>query len=120
MTNLRDTVQTADWKNEKHVPVLEATKNEDGTYLVTAEVGKEIAHPNTFEHYISWIKVYYLAEGAKLPVEIASTQFTAHGEAEAFTHPKVAVNFKAEKGGKLLAQSYCNIHGLWESSLELN
>ena len=48
MTYLKETVQTADWKNEKHSPVLEAVKNEDGSLTVTAEVGKEISHPNTF------------------------------------------------------------------------
>ncbi len=119
MTYLKETVQTADWKNEKHSPVLEAVKNEDGSLTVTAEVGKEISHPNTLEHHISWIKVYYLPEGAKLPIEIASANFTAHGESDTFTEPKVIVNFKADKKGSILAQSYCNIHGLWESTLDL-
>lgn len=117
MTFLKDTVQTGDWKGEKHVPVLSVEKNGEN-FLITAEVGKEIAHPNTLEHHIAWIKVYYQADGSK-PVEIASTNFSAHGESNALTNPKVVVSLKATEGGKLYAQSYCNIHGLWESELDL-
>jgi superoxide reductase len=116
---LTETVQSGDWKNEKHVPELEYKELGENTYEVVAEVGKEIAHPNTFEHHIAWVKVFFIAEGSKLPVEIASYQAAAHGESEIFTAPKAVATFKTEKKGTLLALSYCNIHGLWENSLEL-
>lgn len=119
MTFLKDTVQTGDWKGEKHVPAItvECAKREE--VKVRVKVGEEIAHPNTLEHHIVWIKLYYLAEGAQLPVQVADFNFSAHGESEAFTEPQGIAVFKAEKNGKLFAQSYCNIHGLWESEADL-
>lgn len=47
------------------------------------EVGKDIAHPNTTEHHISWIKLYYVEEGTTLPYEVARLEFNVHGEAAA-------------------------------------
>ncbi|MDD7463293.1 MAG: class II SORL domain-containing protein [Anaerococcus sp.] len=117
---LTETVQSGDWKNEKHVPELEYKELGENKYEVSATVGKEIAHPNTLEHHIGWIKVYFLAEGEKLPVEIASYDFKAHGEKDLYTDPKAVTTFTTEKKGTLYALSYCNIHGLWENSLELN
>ena len=119
MTLLKDTVQSGDWKGEKHVPAITILSAKRDEVVVKVRVGEEIAHPNTFEHNIKWIKLFYLPEGAKLPIQVADFSFTAHGEGESFTDPQGVATFKAEKNGKLLAQSYCNIHGLWEDSLDL-
>lgn len=119
MTFLKDTVQTGDWKGEKHVPTITVLSAKKEEVVVKVRVGEEIPHPNTFEHNIQWIKLYYLPEGAKLPIQIADFSFTSHGEGENFTDPQGVATFKAEKNGKLLAQSYCNIHGLWENELDL-
>ena len=45
--------KTADWKTEKHVPVIDI--EESG---VRVTVGKEIAHPNTVEHHIAWLELF--------------------------------------------------------------
>ncbi|MGO3018803.1 MAG: desulfoferrodoxin family protein [Anaerococcus sp.] len=116
---LTETVQSGDWKNEKHVPELDVKELGENKYEVCATVGKEIPHPNTLEHHIGWIKVFFLAEGEKLPVEIAGYSCQAHGESELYTEPKAVTTFTTEKKGTLYALSYCNIHGLWENSLEL-
>ncbi|MBS6920618.1 MULTISPECIES: desulfoferrodoxin family protein [Anaerococcus] len=116
---LTQTVQSGDWKNEKHVPELEYKELGEGKYEVSAFVGKEIAHPNTLEHHIVWIKVFFVPEGGKLPVEVANYNFSAHGESEIYTTPKAVSEFKSDKKGTLFALSYCNIHGLWENSLEI-
>lgn len=119
MTLLKDTVQIGDWKGEKHVPAITILSAKRDEVVVKVRVGEEIAHPNTFEHNIKWIKLFYLPEGAKLPIQVADFSFTAHGEGESFTDPQGVATFKAEKNGKLLAQSFCNIHGLWESAQDL-
>ena len=121
MANLSSLYQSGDWKGEKHVPVINAPANVKKGELVEVNVniGEEIAHPNTFEHYISWIKVYFKPEGGNFPVEVGSYDFAAHGEYDVFTEPSVSLKFKAEKSGTILATSYCNIHGLWENSQEL-
>lgn len=116
---LTQTIQSGDWKNEKHVPEIECKDLGEGKYQVSASVGSEIEHPNTLEHHIAWIKVLFVPEGGKLPIEIASYKFSAHGESEVYSIPKAIGEFKSDKKGTLLALSYCNLHGLWENSLEI-
>ena len=43
---LGELFQSADWKQEKHSPVIEVEKIE-GLVKVRVSVGKEIPHPNT-------------------------------------------------------------------------
>ncbi len=121
MKSLGNLLQSGDWKGEKHVPVIHAPeKAAVGEFVeVKVLVGEEIPHPNTFEHYISWVKVYFQPEGHKFPIEIGDFDFTAHGESELLTDPFVALKFKATASGTIFAESYCNIHGLWENSVEL-
>ncbi|SHF03038.1 class II SORL domain-containing protein [Alkalibacter saccharofermentans] len=119
MSNLTATVQSGDWKSEKHVPVIKAPESvkKDESFIVTAVVGEEIAHPNTFEHYIKWIKVFFKPESGKFPVEVASVDFDAHGESGILTDFCANVSIKIQESGELMAMSYCNIHGLWENSV---
>jgi len=128
MAELKDLLQSADWKKEKHVPVIESpekiTKGE--AVSVKASVGKEIAHPNTTIHHIRWIEVYFLPNGEKFPYQIGRFEFSSHGESTlgadtstVYTAPEVSLKFKAEKSGVILASSYCNIHGLWQSSKDI-
>lgn len=128
MPELKDVLQSADWKLEKHVPVIEAQdKLKKGEFSkITVSVGKQIPHPNTTEHHIRWITLYFLPEGEKFPYELARVEFNAHGESAqgpntstVFTHPEVTVSFKTDKPGTLLSSSYCNIHGLWQSVKEV-
>lgn len=128
MTDFKDLFQTADWKAEKHVPVIEAAdKIRKGDLLeVAVTVGKEIPHPNTAEHHIRWIEVHFLAEAEKFPYQIVRFEFCAHGESvqgpntsSIFTHPVAYCKFKTDKPGTIFASSYCNIHGLWKNSKEL-
>lgn len=113
--------QSGDWKGEKHVPVIHLPENiKKGEYFdIKVLIGEEIPHPNEFEHYIAWIKVYFHADGAKFPVEIGTVNFSAHGEFDLYTDYNATLRFKTEKPGKVYATSYCNIHGLWENSSEL-
>jgi superoxide reductase len=128
MTSIKELYQSADWKTEKHVPVIEApTKVKKGECIpIKVMVGKEIAHPNTSEHHIRWIELYFHAQGEKFPVQIGRTEFTAHGEAVlgpdksgVYTCFEASLCFKTEKPGVLLASAYCNIHGLWQNAVEL-
>jgi superoxide reductase len=128
MSSLKDLIQTNDWKAEKHVPVIEAMdkikKGEAVKIIIT--VGKEIAHPNTTEHHIRWVEVYFKPSGEKFPYQLARVEFTAHGESvqgpntsSVFTQAQITVTVKTEKSGTIFASAYCNIHGLWENSKEL-
>jgi superoxide reductase len=128
MADLKDLFQSADWKAEKHVPVIEAPeKVKQGEFFkITVSVGKEIPHPNKTEHFISWIGVYFQPQGEKYPYQIAKAEFAAHGASingpdtsTVYTYPEMSVTFKTDKPGMIYASSYCNIHGLWQSSKEL-
>ena len=120
--------QTADWKAEKHVPVIDAPDTVKKGELIKIEVtvGKEIPHPNTTNHHIRWIKLVFLPEGEKFAYDIGQTFFNAHGESvkgpdtsTIYTEPHAIFAFKTEKPGKLIAFSFCNIHGMWKSEKEL-
>ena len=117
--------QTDDWKNEKHVPVLDCpdTVAADQMFEVRAAVGKEVSHPNTTEHHIRWIQLFFKPDGAKFAYQIGNFEFTAHGESTdgadqgpVYTNHTVTSEIKTKLPGTLIAASYCNIHGFWQSS----
>ena len=121
--------KSADFKTEKHVPVIEIKssikKAEDIDLNIT--VGKEIPHPNKTEHHINWIELYFLAKDSSNPIQLGRFEFSSHGASadgsdtsSVYSSPTVTTSFKTEKEGTLIATSYCNIHGLWQSSIEIN
>ena len=66
--------RTGNLKGEKHVPVIDVEEREQERY-VKVSVGKEIPHPNTPEHYIGWIELYFKAEGREFPVMVDKAAF---------------------------------------------
>lgn len=118
-------IQTADWKTEKHVPVIECPDQvkADEMFEVKVSIGKEVAHPNTTEHHIRWINFFFKPEGDKFAYQVASCEFSAHGESvegpdkgPVHTHHGATITMKTTKPGILFATSSCNIHGFWENS----
>ena len=125
MDSFKALFQSADWKTEKHSPVIEAQdKVKKGTPVsVRVSVGKQISHPNTTAHHIRWIGVYFKPDGSKFVYQIGRYEFSAHGASvegadtsTVYSRPEVETVFTTEKSGVVYASSYCNIHGLWESS----
>jgi len=125
---LADKIQHDDWKKEKHVPVIDCPDKvkADELFAVKVAVGKEIAHPNTTEHHIRWINLYFHPEGDKFTYDVGRFEFNAHGEAAAgpnqgpvYTDHQGSASMKLSKAGTLYALSFCNIHGLWESAKEI-
>lgn len=128
MAQIGDFYQAADWKQEKHAPVIDAPDSVSAgdKFVIKAEIGKEIAHPNTTEHHIRWIKLYFKPTEDKFIYELGSYNFNAHGEAvkganegPCYTEPQLSTTISLKQSGTLYATSYCNIHGLWESSKEI-
>src|SRR5512137_713334 len=123
-----DHVGKADWKKEKHVPVIDCPDKvkADEMFEIKLTIGKEIPHPNTTAHHIRWVALYFHPDGEKFSYQVARTEFTAHGEAlegpdmsSVYTHSTSSVWMKTKKPGTLYAVSLCNIHGLWESEKKL-
>ena len=75
---VHDYIKSGDFATEKHVPVIETvdTVKAGETFHVTLSVGKDIAHPNTVEHHIEWIKLYFVAEGTQLHLKLALSSST--------------------------------------------
>jgi superoxide reductase len=86
---------TVDASKEKHVPVIEQTS--DG---ILVKVGS-VEHPMEEKHYIMWIELNVDGKVYK--------QFLKPGD-------KPQALFKVD-GKVLYAREYCNLHGLWKSSL---
>ena len=84
--------QKADYKTEKHVPVIE--KTDDG-YKIT--VGSTL-HPMVDDHYIEWIEII---DDNKI-----YRQYLKPGD------EPIAVFCK--KADNIYAREYCNKHGLWK------
>jgi superoxide reductase len=125
MAKIGELYQTADWKAEKHVPVIECPDQvkKNAMFEVKVTLGKEIAHPNTTEHHIRWIQLFFKPEGDKFSYQVGEFAFTAHGESvegpntgPVYTNHSVIASCKLQKSGTLFATSLCNIHGLWENS----
>ncbi len=78
---------------EKHVPVIEKTKNG-----FEVKVGA-IEHPMEEKHYIEWIEL--IADGTSY------RKFLKPGE-----KPEAEFEVKAKNAW---AREYCNLHGLWKN-----
>ena len=90
--------QTAEFKFEKHVPYPEARDN--GMHV---SVGKEMPHPMTEEHHIEWIEV--------INGPYVNRKYLKPGE-----KPEADFYVPLQKG--MVVREYCNIHGLWEYTVE--
>lgn len=128
MNMISELIQRADWQKEKHVPVIESpeTVKAGEFFPVKVTLGKAVAHPNTTEHHIRWIALYFHPEGEKAPYQVGHFEFTAHGESikgpnegPVYTNHEAVATLKISKSGQLLALAYCNIHGVWESARDI-
>lgn len=85
--------KTADFKTEKHVPVI--TAEGSGVKVVVGST----PHPMAAEHYVMWIEVI---DGAYV-----YRKYLQPGEA-------AEAVFNIPYSENLIAREYCNLHGLWE------
>lgn len=91
----------ADDFTKKHTPMITAAR--DGEKVtVTVEVGKDIAHPNGNDHYITCIELYHEM------APIARFDFLP-GVAD----PKVSVVCALPEGATVTATEHCNLHGIF-------
>ena len=128
MKKLGEHFQEADWKKEKHVPVIECPDRvTSGTFFdVKVSLGKEIAHPNTTEHHIRWIQIFFQPEDEKFTYHVGTFEFCSHGESvdgpntgSVYTNHSATASMKITKPGTIYALAFCNIHGMWESAKDV-
>ncbi len=100
---------------EKHVPQIEVFKGEGkgGKDIVKVLVGKDVPHPNTVEHHIVWAQLM----GVKPTGQVIDLGKATFGPS--FTEPSACFHVPLNEFKSLIAISYCNIHGIWENSMDL-
>ena len=101
-------------KVETHTPKIEAPdKVKAGEeYEVKISVGP---HPNTVQHSIRYVKLYFREEGRAFnPIHLATIILEPE-----YAEPKISLKLKLKKSGTLYAVEYCNLHGLWEARKEI-
>lgn len=85
--------QTADFANEKHVPVVEKTEN--GIKVIVGST----AHPMAEDHYIEWI-------------EVINGSWINRKQLQPGDKPEA--EFYVPYSEDLIVREYCNKHGLWK------
>ena len=98
---------------DRHSPFIhcEAKAKKGEMFQVTVKMGNEYSHPDDFDHYISNIRLY----NRETKLTDAAFLAGALGGQGAKGHQTVTFNIILEKNAKLVAQSYCTKHGVWES-----
>jgi superoxide reductase len=101
-------------KRESHTPKIEIPKDVklNETFEIKVSVGP---HPNTLEHSIKWIEIYFSEEGRAFnPLMLSRVDLVP-----IVSEPVVAIKVKLQKKGVIHALEYCNLHGLWSDKKEL-
>lgn len=96
---------------QKHLPAITAPEKvkRDEVFEVTIEVGKYKSHPNEPAHFIEWVELY---SGDTFLYRVSLSG--------SLSMPKVTIPLKLTHAhGPLKAWAKCNLHGLWESSKEI-
>jgi len=88
----------SDEGQEKHLPVVEETKNG-----VKISVGST-THPMEEEHYIMWIEIWGKNNNC------LARQYLKPGD-------KPEAQFNRQKSEIAFVRELCNVHGLWKGSL---
>ncbi len=104
-------VDTATDLEKKHLPIITAPRRaRKGEFFeITVEVGKLLRHPTEPGHFIQFIELY------AGDTYLARMDFTGKT-----TYPIMKASVALEhQHGKLRAFARCNLHGTWESSLDI-
>jgi superoxide reductase len=101
-------------KRESHTPRIEipAKVKAGEAFEIRVSVGP---HPNTVEHSIRWIEIYFYEVGRAFnPLMLSRAEF-----APVLSEPAVTIKVKLQKEGVIHAMEYCNLHGLWSNKEEI-
>ena len=111
---IKNFFKNVDEGKEKHLPGIEIKECVTcGELGVTIQVGKEVIHPATPEHFIQTITLYGVTAENKIK------QLTQFNLGQENTLARVRTTIKQGLFVQLIATSYCNLHGLWENFIEL-
>ena len=78
-------------------------------FKVNVKIGDQYQHPDDPDHFISWIQLW---SGEKM---LAQANFTEGAQGNIPGNLEVDFYIIPQKNLKLIAQSFCTKHGLWQS-----
>jgi len=97
---------------QKHLPVIEVPGEIKSEQFFNAKVKVgEIEHPNENGHFIQWIELY-----------VSDVYLGRFDFAPIMTKPEITVPLSIAHGNRktvLRAVLRCNLHGMWESTKEI-
>lgn len=96
---------------DRHSPFIHTAKTaKAGEKLeVKVRMGNEYQHPDDFDHYISSMELW---DGETL---LGKTEYFAGSQSNKPSNQEVSFFIVPQKNLKLIAQSVCTKHGLWQS-----
>ena len=93
----------------KHTPVIDAPDkvNSGEPFAVKVKVGgiDGVGHPNVLGHWINWVALY---AGDRL---LARVEFEP-----AVSQAQTTLSIALEESTTLRAESFCNMHGVWQAT----
>lgn len=97
---------------DRHSPFIHCadTAKKGEPFKVTVRMGNEYKHPDDFDHYIAWISLF----NGETELVKAEAKAGSMGGAPANWTVDFYIVPTSNKL-KLVAQSYCTKHGIWES-----
>lgn len=96
---------------KKHTPSIEIPGNvQEGNYFaVIVTIGKELAHPDEYDHFIQWLELY------TGDIFLTRIEFTPKS-----SNSPVSIQVKLDQAAEIRALIRCNLHGLWESKKRID
>ncbi len=118
MTESRPQLRTKERKVQSHTPVIECPERveADKIFQIKISLGDGAGHPDTTEHHICRISLYYSDSDGKTVRQITGVEFESHSLGrDALSRYETTVDAKIAESGVLHAMAYCNVHGLAEA-----
>jgi superoxide reductase len=118
MTKSPSYLQTAERKTRSHTPVIECPDKveADKIFQIKISLGDSTGHPDTNEHHVRRLSLYYSDSDGKTVRQITGVEFQSHSPGkDALSRYETIVDAKITESGILHAMAYCNVHGLAEA-----
>jgi superoxide reductase len=118
MTEPYPQLRTKERKVRSHTPVIECPEKVEAgkIFQIKISLGDGTGYPDTTEHHIRRVSLYYSDNDGKTVRQIAGVEFDSHSpNRDALSRYETIVDAKITESGILHAMAYCNVHGLAEA-----
>ncbi|HHE04978.1 MAG TPA: Neelaredoxin [candidate division WOR-3 bacterium] len=109
-----DEIQNLGKEGKRHKPIIKAPPavKAGENFEIKIKIGEK-PHPNTFEHHIRWIQIFVKPENRPM-IYGGNFEFGPN-----VLVPEITLKMCLDRTSTIYTLSYCNIHGVWENSIEI-